>query len=120
METRLAEFFIGIRRGFDLKPWATDKLLGEIAEVNGRLVGICTAYLGNNETVNVYDIESGLSIASMAKEYFNSERLHDCVEDFDKDSALGGAWAELLKNFTELTKAEYDKYPEIKRQVFEE
>lgn len=119
METRPAEFFVGIRRGlFDPKPWGVDKVFGEIAEVNGRLVGICTDYLGKDEIV--YDIESGLSIASIAREYFNSASLHDCVEDFDKYLALGGEGAELVKNFTEFTKTTYDKYPEIKRQVFGE
>ena len=119
METRPAEFFVGTRRDlFDLKPWNVDKVFGEIAEVNGRLVGICTDYLGKNEIV--YDIESGLNIASIAREYFNSASLHDCVEDFDKYLALGGEGAELLKNFTETIQAAYDEHPEIKRQVFEE
>ncbi len=117
MKTRKADFFIVVREDFEQTPSRVEKVNGEILEVNGRLFGLYTTLLGNNEVVNVYDIKSGAMAATTAIEHFNASTLHQCAVDFDEDLSCG-ALTEYFKNFTEATQAAYDEHPEIKRQVF--
>lgn len=114
-----AEFFVFVHRGFELIPLYTEKVSGEILETNGRMLGICK--FDNDETVIVYDIESGLSIAKMPAERFEVSMLFDFVKRFEKYMADNRKTDVTRREWcTEIIKIEYDKYPEIKRQVFGE
>ena len=111
------DFFVVV---FNPLPLSTTKLSnGFVQEVDGRLIGFWTGIYNNQKILNIYDIETGLSMGAIQREFSDIEEIEAYTERFDKDMALEGN-AELKKNCVEAIKKAYDAHPEIKRQVFGE
>lgn len=112
------DFFVVVIHPYN--PLSTTKLSnGFVQEVDGRLIGFWTGIYNNQKILNIYDIETGLSMGAIQREFSDIEEIEAYTERFDKDMALEGN-AELKKNCVEAIKKAYDAHPEIKRQVFGE
>lgn len=117
MKAWIADFFVIV---FNPLPLRTIKLEnGLVQEVDGRLVGFWTGVYSNLKILNIYDIETGLSMGTIERELSDIEELEAYTERFDKDMALEEN-AELKKNCIEAIKKAYDEHPDVRRQVFGE
>ena len=119
METRPSKFFI-----VSEKPdggIAIETRCGAIIENKGRLMGIClTTNDGGPFAWWIYDIETGLTMdytysAPKSREF--ARRVESIQLRFECDAALKKN-ADLIKRCTVAIKVAYDKYPDMRKQVY--